>query len=135
VDGTSGTAAAGDGVPIDGHAPGWGQEGHYLRQLPGVHQRPRWLALASSGSAAAASGEVVPPYGGDTQWSNLVAAYEGLSESLRGHIDGRRATAHLSPTDRDHIRLYYRMTLEGDVPVGPDGQPSRALEGEPFVAI
>ena len=32
----------------------------------------------------------VPPHGGDTQWTNLVAAYEGLSETMRGFIDGLR---------------------------------------------
>ena len=28
-------------------------------------------------------GDIVPPYGGDTQWTNLVAAYEGLSETMK----------------------------------------------------
>ncbi|MGE0880943.1 MAG: TauD/TfdA dioxygenase family protein [Acidimicrobiia bacterium] len=36
-------------------------------------------------------GVVVPPYGGDTQWTNLVAAYEGLSEPLRAFVDSLRA--------------------------------------------
>jgi alpha-ketoglutarate-dependent taurine dioxygenase len=35
--------------------------------------------------------EVVPPFGGDTQWTNLVAAYEGLSPALRDFVDGLRA--------------------------------------------
>jgi taurine dioxygenase len=35
-------------------------------------------------------GVTVPPHGGDTQWTNLVAAYQGLSETLRGFIDGLR---------------------------------------------
>ena len=35
--------------------------------------------------------EVVPPFGGDTQWTNLVAAYEGLAEPLKGFVDGLRA--------------------------------------------
>jgi taurine dioxygenase len=33
----------------------------------------------------------VPPYGGDTHWSNLVAAYEGLSPSFRAYIDTLQA--------------------------------------------
>jgi alpha-ketoglutarate-dependent taurine dioxygenase len=33
----------------------------------------------------------VPEYGGDTTWSNLVAAYEGLSPAVRELIDGLRA--------------------------------------------
>ncbi|WP_412542518.1 TauD/TfdA family dioxygenase [Longispora sp. K20-0274] len=35
--------------------------------------------------------EVVPEIGGDTQWTNLVAAYEGLSEPVRAFVDTLRA--------------------------------------------
>jgi alpha-ketoglutarate-dependent taurine dioxygenase len=35
--------------------------------------------------------EVVPAFGGDTQWANLVAAYEGLSKPLQKLADGLRA--------------------------------------------
>ena len=45
-------------------------------------------------------GVVVPPYGGDTQWINLVVAYERLSEPIRDLLDGLHAvhqnTLHLS---------------------------------------
>jgi len=46
-----------------------------------------------------------------------------------------RATAHLAPTDLDHLdvtRVLYRTTLEGDVPVGPDGKESTSLAGAAF---
>jgi len=33
----------------------------------------------------------VPEYGGDTQWTNLVAAYAGLSAEVRALVDGLRA--------------------------------------------
>ena len=33
----------------------------------------------------------IPPYGGDTVWSNLVAAYEGLSPKIQELIDGLQA--------------------------------------------
>jgi taurine dioxygenase len=48
-----------------------------------------------------------------------------------------RAAVHLAPSDLtgDHDRRLYRVTLVGDVPVGPDGHPSVALDGEPFEAI
>jgi taurine dioxygenase len=36
----------------------------------------------------------VPPYGADTEWTNLVAAYAGLSEPLRTMIDGLTAVHH-----------------------------------------
>ena len=36
-------------------------------------------------------GVVIPPYGGDTLWTNLVAAYEDLSLAVRNFIDGLQA--------------------------------------------
>ncbi len=35
-------------------------------------------------------GVTIPPYGGDTLWTNLAAAYAGLSEPMRGFVDGLR---------------------------------------------
>lgn len=175
--------------------------------------------------------EVVPEFGGDTTFTNLVAAYEGLSEPLQRFVDGlraehrygaglarkggapngvisgqrlvarhpvvrvhpitgeralfvnpgftsrivgihreesrrlldllfdhltrpeytvrfhwtpgsvafwdNRATAHLGPQDIDHLdvaRVLHRVTLIGEVPVGPDGRESELIEGEPFRA-
>ena len=177
--------------------------------------------------------ERVPEYGGDTTFTNLVAAYEGLSEPLRrladelraehyyganvapqgtkstggyyGRIDenrlvahhpvvrvipetgeralfvnpvftGRivdvnpdesrrllelffaqitrpahtvrfrwdehsvafwdnRTTSHLGPQDLDDVdvaRVLHRVTLIGEVPIGPDGRESELIEGAPF---
>lgn len=48
-----------------------------------------------------------------------------------------RATAHLAPRDLDHLefeRVLFRVTLEGDVPVGVDGRASELVSGEPFLA-
>jgi alpha-ketoglutarate-dependent sulfate ester dioxygenase len=177
--------------------------------------------------------DVVPEIGGDTQWTNLVAAYEGLSAPLKAfvgtlraehryggsvsttssgnayaqrindnllvaihpvvrvhphtgekalfvnpgftnHIVGvsaresraildllyaeitrpeytvrlrwepgtvafwdNRATAHLAPRDIEHLdlkRTLHRITLVGDVPVGPDGRESELIAGQPFTA-
>jgi taurine dioxygenase len=39
-------------------------------------------------------GVVVPPYGGDTQWTNLVVAYERLSPEVQRFIDGLHAVHH-----------------------------------------
>jgi len=178
-------------------------------------------------------GVTIPPYGGDTQWTNLVVAYEKLSAPLRGFIDGlrgihkftapagasgtsefeqavkerslvsehplvrvhpetgeralyvspsflksivgvtpresqallellwehvtrpeftvrfkwqkgsvafwdNRSTAHLAPSDifdLDFDRQLYRTTLVGDIPVGPDGRSSVAIEGSPVDAV
>ena len=45
-----------------------------------------------------------------------------------------RATAHLVPTDvpKGMHRAVERITLAGDIPVGPDGSPSYPLQGESF---
>jgi taurine dioxygenase len=193
-------------------------------------------ALVNPPAASILRGDIVPPYGGDTAWANLVAAYEGLPEPLKvladslrakhsfGHAVQRsqpngsyaqkvaanplvaihplvrvhpetgeralfvspsftrheseiigfnprhsrrvlelfweeatrpeytvrfrwepgsiafwdnRATAHLAPddVDPDFDRVMYRVTLEGDVPVGPDGRKSEAVEGTPFLGL
>ncbi|MER5385599.1 TauD/TfdA family dioxygenase [Streptomyces sp. NPDC002688] len=39
--------------------------------------------------------EAVPPYGGDTTWSNLAVAYAGLSAPVRAFVDGLRAEHRL----------------------------------------
>jgi len=191
-------------------------------------------ALVNPPAASILRAEIVPPYGGDTAWTNLVAAYEGLPAPLRQLADqlrakhsfgglgsaakggsygeriaanplvaihplvrvhpetgeralfvspsftgydseiigfskrqsqrvlelfyeqiarpeytvrfrwapgdiafwDNRATAHLGPNDLGHLdydRVLYRVTLEGDVPVGPDGQRSELVEGQPFL--
>jgi alpha-ketoglutarate-dependent sulfate ester dioxygenase len=49
-----------------------------------------------------------------------------------------RSTAHLGPQDVDHLafeRKLHRVTLIGDVPVGPDGARSKSLVGEAFVGV
>ena len=42
-------------------------------------------------------GVAIPPYGGDTFWTNLAAAYTGLSETLRGFVDRLRAVHAFVP--------------------------------------
>jgi alpha-ketoglutarate-dependent sulfate ester dioxygenase len=200
------------------------------------YDKTRWHAYVTAAlnppAASILRAEVIPPYGGDTQWSNTIAAYDGLSAPLQRLADGLRAahrfsppegatatedyqrrvnrrplltehpvvrvhpetgekalyvnpgftshivgvsphesrrllglfydelarpeytvrfkwepgsiafwdnrsTVHLAPTDLtlDHDRRLYRITLVGDVPVGPDGRPSVALDGEVFEAL
>jgi taurine dioxygenase len=189
-------------------------------------------AAVNPPAASILRGVSIPPYGGDTQWTNLVAAYRALSEPMQRFVDGlrgihrftapagaketaefeslvksaslvsehplvrvhpetgeralyvsptflkslvgftpresqqllellwehvvrpeftvrfkwepgsiafwdNRATAHLAPADiydLDFDRQLYRITLVGDVPVGPGGVPSRAIEGDPVLA-
>ncbi|MGU3497264.1 TauD/TfdA dioxygenase family protein [Mycobacterium sp. C31M] len=188
-------------------------------------------ALVNPPAATILRADIVPDHGGDTQWTNLAAAYRGLAEPLQRLADGlraehrfggrhpqwaydssyaektrsnpivtehpvvrvhpvtgeralfvtpgftarlvglspaqsdrlldlffdevtnpaytvrlrwragtvafwdNRATAHLAPTDLDDVqttRVLYRTTLEGEVPVGPDGLPSVSIAGAEF---
>jgi alkyl sulfatase len=47
--------------------------------------------LANPPTASILRGVSMPPYGGDTHFANLVAAYNALSPTLRGFVDGLRA--------------------------------------------
>ena len=48
-----------------------------------------------------------------------------------------RTTAHLAPRDleEDTPRTLHRVTLIGDIPVGPSGEESRLVAGRPFESI
>jgi len=56
---------------------------------------PGWHAdvtpLINPPSHSILRAEQVPPYGGDTQFTNVAAVYQGLSPSVRGFIDELRA--------------------------------------------
>lgn len=42
-------------------------------------------------------GVTIPPYGGDTLWTDLAAAYRGLSETMRGFVDTLRGVHRFAP--------------------------------------
>ncbi|WP_244817343.1 TauD/TfdA family dioxygenase [Caballeronia sp. Lep1P3] len=42
-------------------------------------------------------GVTIPPFGGDTQWTNLVIAYDKLSAPLRAFVDGLRGVHRFAP--------------------------------------
>jgi taurine dioxygenase len=46
--------------------------------------------------------DVIPPYGGDTVWTNLVAAYAGLPEPLRRFADELRAVHRYGVDETDY---------------------------------
>ncbi len=49
-------------------------------------------------------GVVVPPYGGDTQWTNLAVAYERLSPEVQRFVDGLHAVhQNALPLDRGEM--------------------------------
>jgi alpha-ketoglutarate-dependent sulfate ester dioxygenase len=60
-------------------------ENHWHTDVTFVHNPPMGSIL---------HGVEVPPYGGDTAWTNLVTAYESLSPAVRAFADGLRAVHH-----------------------------------------
>jgi alpha-ketoglutarate-dependent taurine dioxygenase len=63
--------------------------------------------------------EIVPPFGGDTQWTSLVAAYEGLSAPVRAFVDTLRAEHRYG----------------GSRPVGGDSDYARRVNDNLLVAV
>ncbi|AVH60567.1 MULTISPECIES: TauD/TfdA dioxygenase family protein [Streptomyces] len=67
--------------------------------------------------------ETVPPYGGDTTWSNLAVAYAGLSEPVRHFLDGLRAEHRLGvgyqarPGDDAYVRHLLDHQIASDHPL------------------
>ena len=52
-------------------------------------------------------GVVVPPYGGDTQWTNLAAAYNALSPALRHWLDTLHGEHRYDlPNETSHTKQY-----------------------------
>lgn len=90
------------------------------------HYRRKWVSaiagwhsdLSQAVNPPAASmlrAETTPEFGGDTQWTNTVAAYEGLSEPLRRLVDGLQAEhaffsgvslLHTDERDREILQMY-----------------------------
>jgi alpha-ketoglutarate-dependent sulfate ester dioxygenase len=67
-------------------------------------------------------GVTIPPYGGDTFWTNLVAAYAGLSPTMRGFVDGLRGIHKFAPREAakpgsEYNERVKRRALESDHPL------------------
>ena len=67
-------------------------------------------------------GVTIPPYGGDTFWTNLAAAYAGLSPTLRGFVDGLRGIHNFAPRESAKPESVYnarvkRRVLESEHPL------------------
>lgn len=67
-------------------------------------------------------GGVVPPYGGDTQFTNLATAYEALSPVLRGFLDGLRTIHRFAPPrgvepSEEYKEMMRKRTLVSEHPL------------------
>jgi alkyl sulfatase len=58
-------------------------------------------AAVNPPAASILRGVTVPPYGGDTYWTNLAVAYDRLSGTLQGFLDGLRAIHHFNMPSGD----------------------------------
>ena len=57
-------------------------------------------------------GVTIPPYGGDTLWTNLAAAYNGLSPTMRGFVDGLRGIHKFVPRANTTARSEYNERIQ-----------------------
>jgi taurine dioxygenase len=67
-------------------------------------------------------GVTIPPYGGDTFWTNLAAAYAGLSPTMRGFVDGLRGIHSFAPRESakpgsEYNERVKRRTLASEHPL------------------
>jgi alpha-ketoglutarate-dependent sulfate ester dioxygenase len=70
-------------------------------------------------------GVTIPPYGGDTIWTNLAAAYSGLSQTMRGFVDGLHGVHRYVPRENPKPGSEYNQRIK-----------RRALASEhPLVAV
>ncbi|HEV2675374.1 MAG TPA: TauD/TfdA family dioxygenase [Aliidongia sp.] len=79
-------------------------------------------AAVNPPAASILRGVTIPAYGGDTVWTNLAAAYEGLSEPLRGFVDTLRGVHYFTPPEgqeatREFVEKNNRRPLESEHPL------------------
>lgn len=81
---------------------------HPLRPSPRPRTRAGWhidiTFVANPNRYSILYGLEIPPYGGDTIFSNLVAAYEGLSPKVRQLVDDLQAVHQTSDYDAGGAR-------------------------------
>lgn len=56
-------------------------------------------AAVNPPAASILRGVNIPPYGGDTMWTNLVEAYKGLSEPVRRFVETLRGVHYFTPPE------------------------------------
>jgi alpha-ketoglutarate-dependent sulfate ester dioxygenase len=57
-------------------------------------------------------GVTIPPYGGDTQWTSLVAAYDALSEPLKAFVQTLRTEHRFSPPAGANATPEYQALIQ-----------------------
>lgn len=73
-------------------------------------------------AASILRGDIVPPYGGDTQFTNLVTAYNALSPTMRAFVDGLKGVHRFAPPPGvaetpEYRELMKKRTLVSEHPI------------------
>jgi alpha-ketoglutarate-dependent sulfate ester dioxygenase len=104
---------------LDGHPEILPLDSRRYRSLGDVRFENRWHTdvtfVRNPPMGSILRGVIVPPYGGDTQWTNLVTAYETLSAPLRDFID-RLHAVHLNQL---HVEYGKRSKLADQFATSP----------------
>ena len=118
-----------EGHPVIAHVPGHpeildirGSDGRVedgagnrrFQSLDKWHADVTFRAAPSMGAVLRA--RELPPIGGDTLWADAAAAYEGLSDEVKGLIEGRTATHDLLFDFGDRIAPDRRATMAAEFP-------------------
>lgn len=69
-------------------------------------------AAVNPPAASMLRGETVPPYGGDTMFTNLAAAYNALSPTMRAILDGLRGLHRFAPPQGVNETPEYRELMK-----------------------
>src|SRR3954452_10635774 len=93
-----------------------------MRVTPWWGCHPDIPAAVTPPMASVLRGVTIPPYGGDTFWTNLAAAYTGLSETMRRFVDGLRGIHKFVPRENPKAGSEYnerikRRTLVSEHPL------------------
>lgn len=122
------------GHPVFGHVDGYPQlysiaKHRRANSHGGEPERRPWTGWHTDVTAAVnppagsiLRGVTIPPYGGDTQWTNLVAAYEALSEPLKAFLQTLRGEHRFSPpagsdASAEYLELIKKNTLVSEHPL------------------
>lgn len=73
--------------------------------------------LVNPPMASILRGVAIPPYGGDTQFANLAAAYQALSATLREFLDGLRAIHGYGQTTTAALNRTQRQSYSSEHPL------------------
>lgn len=122
------------GHPVFGHVDGYPQlysiakhrsansHGSEPERRPWTGWHTDVTAAVNPPAGSILRGVTIPPYGGDTQWTNLVAAYEALSEPLKAFVQTLRAEHRFSPPaganpSPEYLKLLQQNTLVSEHPL------------------